>query len=149
MKRFVFISLALTLSLSASSGNIEGPLDLACEVWSVMPSEIQNPKAEDWWSTQSKMDGVTLDINSHGIHLLGAMVDRTWETYTGDVTDWNIIIKFNGPYEAGGKYNRISLSTLTGGGFFFVNYRDGGDNDPNYKVTCEQAVEAEQQESIT
>ena len=125
------------MTSTARAEELRTPLDLSCTVWSITPSEIDNPKAVDWWTTQSKLDNVALTITQEGVHLSGALIERIWESVNGEITDWSIKLTF-GNY--GERYHMIRLSTLTASGFFYVNYDENAEeNEPKYKVSCEQA----------
>lgn len=140
MKKLIPL-IGITAFLSASATELNTPIDLECDIHSVTPSELQNPKAEDWWQTHGKLDGVELYINTQGVNLIGAMVNKTWDTYNGEVTDWYVKIKFG---HQGPKYHFINLSTLTGSGFFYVDYdSESDDNDPNYTVKCRETIQEE------
>lgn len=140
MKNFLIIA-SLVLVTSATA-EIKSKIDLTCLLNGITPSEINNPKASDYWKHGNTLTGVTLDINEYGIHLKGAMVDKTWEEYSGDITDWWYTFKFEGPYYQDDDYHKISLNTLTGGGFFYINFSDKTPN-PDYGIKCKEAVEEE------
>lgn len=132
--------LPLLILITSATADIKSKIDLQCLLNSITPSDIDNPKAKDYWNHGRTLKGVTLDINEYGIHLKGAMVDKTWEQYSGNITDWWYTFKFGGPYHKDDDYNKISLNTLTGGGFFYINFSDKTPN-PDYGIMCKEAEE--------
>jgi len=112
---------------------------LACVLSNITPSQNLNPKAADYWGHGSQLSGVSVNIDTAGIRLVGPMVDKLWETYSGKVTDWWVTIEFNGPYEEDGPYHRVVLSTLTMSGYFYRNYKRKDDSDPTFWISCTDA----------
>ena len=132
----LLIILCCSVIDNAESAELNDPLNLSCEVWGIAPSLNQS----GWWKTQNRLRDVKLTIDENGVHITGALLDKTWGKYNGSVTDWNIIILF-GP--VGNTYHKIYINTLTASGWFYINFEEdkGDDNEPDYKVRCEQILE--------
>jgi len=134
------LGLSLLVLITSATADTKSRIDLACLLNSITPSEIDNPKADDYWTHGKTLKGVSLDINEYGIHIKGAMVEKTWEQYSGNITDWWYTFQFEGPYHEDDDYHKISLNALTGGGFFYINFSDKTPN-PDYGIRCKRAIE--------